>query len=81
MAVAVTVVQRYAAPMVLLNLPLDAREATIAAAMISLSMPCIPVSYLIVKEFDWKTLVSIFVLSVLTTLGVGVLLNHILPAL
>ena len=79
-AVAVTVVQRYAAPMVLLNLPLAAREATIAAAMISLSMPCIPVSYLIVKEFDWRTLAAIFAMALLTTLGVGFLLNLVLPA-
>ena len=41
-SVAVTVVQRYAAPMVLLNLPLSAREATIAASMISLSLPLYP---------------------------------------
>ena len=44
-AVAVTVIQRYAAPMVLLNLPLTAREATIATTMIALSMPCLPVSF------------------------------------
>lgn len=78
-AVAVTIVQRYAAPMVLLNLPLGAREATIAASMISLSMPCVPVSFLIVKEFDWKTLVAIFALSILIALSTGVVLNCMLP--
>lgn len=80
-SVAVTVVQRYAAPMVLLNLPLSAREATIAASMISLSLPCIPVSYLIAKEFGWKTLASIFALAIGITLSTGFVLNLILPIL
>lgn len=80
-SVAVTVVQRYAAPMVLLNLPLSAREATIAASMISLSLPCIPVSYLIAKEFGWKTLASIFALAIGITLSTGFVLNLILPVL
>ncbi len=78
-SVAVTVVQRYAAPMVLLNLPLTAREATIAASMISLSLPCIPVSYLIAKEFGWKTLAAVFGLAVCITLSTGLVLNLILP--
>lgn len=78
-AVAVTVVQRYAAPMVLLNLSLSAREATIAASMVSLSMPCLPVAFLIAKEFNWKILISIFVLALLTTIGVGATLNYLLP--
>ncbi len=79
-AVAVTVVQRYAAPMVLLNLPLSAREATIAASMISLSMPCLPVSVLITREFGWKTLAAIFSIALIISLGSGMILNLILPA-
>lgn len=80
-SVAVTVVQRYAAPMVLLNLPLGAREATIAASMISLSLPCIPVSYLIAREFGWKTLAAIYGLALGITLSTGFVLNLILPAM
>lgn len=79
-AVAVTVVQRYAAPMVLLNLPLGPREATIATSMISLSMPCLPVSFLITREFGWNTLAAIFSISMVISLGSGIVLNLILPA-
>lgn len=78
-AVAVTVVQRYAAPMVLLNLPLGPREATIAASMISLSMPCLPVSFLVAKEFGWKTLAAIFAMALMISLGTGFALNLLLP--
>lgn len=78
-AVAVTVVQRYAAPMVLLNLPLSAREATIATSMIALSMPCLPVSFLVFKEFGWKTLIYIFAIAILISLTVGITLNLLLP--
>ncbi len=78
-AVAVTVVQRYAAPMVLLNLPLSAREATIATSMIALSMPCLPVSILVLREFGWKTLVRVFVTAILISLTVGITLNLLLP--
>ncbi|MGI6163745.1 MAG: ferrous iron transport protein B [Bacillota bacterium] len=79
-AVAVTVVQRYAAPMALLNLPLGPREATIAASMISLSMPCLPMSFLINREFGWKTLAAIFSIAMAISLGSGIVLNLILPA-
>ncbi len=78
-AVAVTVVQRYAALMVLLNLPLGPREATIAASMISLSMPCLPVSFLVAKEFGWKTLAAIFAMALMISLGTGFALNLLLP--
>lgn len=78
-AVAVTVVQRYAAPMILLNLPLSAREATIATSMIALSMPCLPVSFLVFKEFGWKTLIYIFAIAILISLTVGITLNLLLP--
>jgi len=78
-AVAVTVIQRYAAPMVLLNLPLTAREATIATTMIALSMPCLPVSFLVLKEFGWKTLLSIFSLAILISMTAGITLNLLLP--
>ncbi|HHW17578.1 MAG TPA: ferrous iron transport protein B [Firmicutes bacterium] len=78
-ALAVTVVQRYMGPMVLLNIPLTAREATIAGSMVLLSVPCLPVSILLVKELGWKTLVGIYALAILMSLGTGVALNLILP--
>lgn len=79
LAVAVTVVQRYMAPMVLLNLTLTAREATIAGAMVALSMPCLPVSILIGKELGWKVLGKIMVLALSVSVGIGVVLNLVLP--
>jgi ferrous iron transport protein B len=78
--VVITVVQRYLAPMVLLNLPLSAREATIASTMVSLSFPCLPVSILILKELGLRGLLKILVLAGVVPVIVGLLLNMILPA-
>jgi len=80
-AIAFTVIQRYMAPMVLLNLPLSAREATIAGAMVSLSLPCLPVSILIARDFGWRWLVVILGMGIAISLGTGFLLNLFLPAL
>ena len=80
-AVAFTVVQRYLAPMVLLNLPLTPREATISAAMISVSMPCAPVSVLLVREMGWRTALFIVLLALCISLAVGLVLNLTLPYL
>jgi len=77
--VAVTVVQRYLAPMVLLNLPLDAREATIACTMVALSFPCLPVSVLVWKELGWRDLLKILALAACLPILVGAVLNIILP--
>lgn len=78
-AVAMTIVQRYLAPMVLLNLPLTSREATIAVSMVSLSMPCTPVSVLLVKEMGLRTALFILMLALGVSLGVGLVLNVVLP--
>lgn len=78
-AVAMTVIQRYLAPMVLLNLPLTPREATIAVTMISLSMPCTPVSVLLIREMGWRTALFILTLTLGVSLGVGLVLNVVLP--
>lgn len=78
-AVLVSVVQRYMAPMVLLNLPLSAREATIAAAMVSVSMPCLPVSVLIWRELGGKSLAKVFGTAVALSAAVGMVLNLLLP--
>ncbi len=78
MAVAVSVVQRYMGPMVLMNLPLGAREATIAGAMVSVSMPCLPVSILIGKELGFRSMVKIFLMALLLSFSVGIVLNLLL---
>jgi len=78
--VAVTVVQRYLAPMVLLNLPLNAREATIACTMVALSFPCLPVSVLIWKELGRRDFFKILALAAFIPILAGAVLNIILPA-
>lgn len=80
MGVAVSIVQRYMGPMVLMNLPLSAREATIAGAMVSVSMPCLPVSILIGKEHGLGTLAKIFGIALLLSVSLGVILHLVLPA-
>ena len=79
-SVAVTVVQRYAAPMVLLNLPLSAREhhSRIHDLALFAMHPCFLSDC---KEFGWKTLASIFALAIGITLSTGFVLNLILPIL
>ncbi|MEQ8236409.1 MAG: ferrous iron transporter B [Syntrophomonadaceae bacterium] len=78
-AVLITVVQRYLAPLVLLNLSLDPREATIAVAMIVLSLPCLPVSVMIVREAGGKALAQIMAMGLAVSFTVGALLNLLLP--
>ncbi len=77
--VAISVIQKYMGPMVLMNLPLGAREATIAGAMVALSMPCLPVSVLIGRELGWGALVKIFGLALTVSLAIGATLNILLP--
>ncbi|KUG04726.1 ferrous iron transport protein b [hydrocarbon metagenome] len=78
-AVLVTMFQRYLAPLVLLNLNLTPREATIAIAMISLSLPCLPVMVMTVREIGAKGLVKILIMGIITSFLVGTGLNLILP--
>lgn len=79
-AVLVTIFQRYLAPLVLLNLNLTPREATIAISMIALSLPCLPVMVMTIREIGVKGLVKILMLGFLTSFTVGIVLNLILPA-
>ncbi|MEX0974046.1 MAG: FeoB small GTPase domain-containing protein [Bacillota bacterium] len=79
-AVLVSIVQRYMAPMVLLNLPLSAREATIAGSMVSVSLPCLPVALLIGRELGWTSLAKIVALAAGLSLLTGSVLNAVLPA-
>ena len=78
-AVLITVFQRYLAPIVLMNLPLNPREATIAISMIALSLPCLPMMVMTVREVGFKSLAKILVLGLATSFSVGILLNIILP--
>lgn len=78
-AVLVTIFQRYLAPLVLLNLALTPREATIAISMIALSLPCLPVMVMTVREIGLKGLLQILLMGLATSLTVGIVLNLLLP--
>ncbi len=78
-AVLITVFQRYLAPLVLLNLSLTPREATISLAMIALSLPCLPVMVVTVKELGMKSLLKILLMGLVCSATVGIVLNLILP--
>ncbi len=79
-AVLITVFQRYLAPLVLLNISMSPREATIAIAMIALSLPCLPSMVMTIREMGYRALLKILGMGLLTSFTVGVLLNLILPA-
>ncbi len=78
-AVLITIFQRYLAPLVLLNLNLTPREATIALSMIALSLPCLPVMVVTVRELGMKSLLKILLMGLATSAMVGILLNLLLP--
>lgn len=78
-AVLITIFQRYLAPIVLINLPLTSREATIAIAMIALSLPCLPAIVMTIRELGLKNLVKIIAMGLATSFTVGFLLNLLLP--
>lgn len=77
--VLVTVIQRYLAPLILLNLSLDPREATIAISMIALSVPCLPVMVMTVRELGLRALLKIVSMGFLVSFSVGIVLNLVLP--
>ena len=78
-AVLVTIFQRYLAPLILLHMTLTPREATIAIAMISLSLPCLPAMVMIVREIGARGLLKILGMGFLTSFIVGIGLNMVLP--
>lgn len=78
-AVLITIFQRYLAPIVLMNLALTPREATIAISMIALSLPCLPMMVMTVRELGAKSLAKILALGLATSCLVGMVLNQILP--
>lgn len=77
--VAVSIIQRYMGPMVLLNLPLTPREATIAGSMIAVSLPCLPTAVVSAKEYGARYLLTVFAMALTICLLVGFVLNLILP--
>lgn len=77
--VLVTIIQRYLAPLILLNLSLDPREATIAISMIALSVPCLPVMVMTVREMGAKALIKIVSLGFMVSFLIGISLNLVLP--
>lgn len=79
-AVIITITQRYLAPLVLLNLSLTPREATIAISMIALSLPCFPVIVMTVRELGIKPVLKIIGLGLAVSAMVGMILNLLLPA-
>ncbi len=78
-AVLVTVIQRYLAPLVLLNLDLDPRQATIAISMIALSLPCLPVMVTSWREIGLWNLSKIVATGLAISLLTGIGLNIVLP--
>jgi len=78
-AVLITIFQRYLAPLVLLNLPLNTREATIAITMVALSLPCLPAMVMTIREIGIKKLGKILALGFTTSISVGLVLNLVLP--
>jgi len=78
-AVLITIFQRYLAPIVLMSLPMNPREATIAISMIALSLPCLPMMVMTVRELGAKSLGKIIALGFATSFTVGIVLNLILP--
>lgn len=78
-AVLITIFQRYLAPLVLLNLALTPREATIALSMIALSLPCLPVMVVTVRELGFMSLFKILLMGLATSATVGIVLNLLLP--
>lgn len=79
-AVLVSVVQRYLGPLVLLNLALTSREATIAISMIALSVPCMPMVVMTWREAGLKAVASIMAMGLGVSMAVGLVLNLVLPS-
>jgi len=78
-AVLLTIFQRYLAPLVLLNLPLTPREATIAIVMAAISLPCLPVMVMTIRELGVRSLIKILAMGLAVSFIIGFSLNLILP--
>lgn len=79
LGVLLTMLQRYLAPLFLLQQTLTPREATIAVTMVALGFPCLPsVATLWREQGPGTVVITVFASACLFT-GWGVLLNLVLP--
>ncbi|QUL98659.1 MAG: ferrous iron transporter B [Candidatus Fermentithermobacillus carboniphilus] len=78
-AVLFTMLQRYLAPLFLMQLSLSPREATIAATMVALGFPCLPSQVALSREFGFGYVVLTLAVSTCLFLGWGMVLNLVLP--
>lgn len=76
----IVTIQRYLAPLFLLNLNIGTREATIACAMILVTFPCLPNSVILWRELGFKKFLAVFALAGLLSIIVGMILNTVLTA-
>jgi len=74
-----TMLQRYLAPLFLMQLDLTAREATIAVTMVVLGFPCLPSAVTLWREQGPGVVLATFLASTCLFLGWGMLLNLVLP--
>lgn len=79
LGVLLTMLQRYLAPLFLLQLPLTAREATISVTMVALGFPCLPSAVTLWRELGPKAVAVSFLVSTCFFLGWGAALNLVLP--
>ncbi len=79
LGVLLTMMQRYLAPLFLMQLNLTPREATIAVTMVVLGFPCLPSVVTLWREQGARTVIVTFLTSTCLFVGWGVLLNLVLP--
>ncbi len=77
-AVLATMVQRYLAPLFLLQQDLSPREATIAVTMLALGFPCLPSAAVLWKELGVKYVILAFAASFVLFMGWGMVLNRLI---
>ncbi len=73
-----TMLQRYLAPLFLMQLDLSPREATIAVTMVVLGFPCLPSAVSLWREQGPGAVLSTFLVSICLFLGWGMVLNLVL---
>ena len=79
LGVLLTMLQRYLAPLFLLQQNLTPREATIAVTMVVLGFPCLPSAVTLWREQGASAVMVTFLASTCLFLGWGALLNLVLP--
>jgi len=79
LGVLLTMLQRYLAPLFLLQHNLTPREATIAITMVVLGFPCLPSAVTLWREQGPSAVLVTFLASTCLFLGWGALLNLVLP--